>query len=152
MISSTLAGVAGEYFVAAELSRRGLVASISLRNTRGIDIQVSDSLAASSVTIQCKTSRANKKNWILRDTSEKYHSKTHFYIFVTLGDILTSPEYHIVPSKIVADYIRKSHKAWMKRLGKNGQPHKDSSMRRFADYEDAYLNRWDYLGFKLSEA
>ena len=33
-----VAGVAGEYFVAAELSRRGLIASISMRNTRGIDI------------------------------------------------------------------------------------------------------------------
>lgn len=35
-IPSLLAGVAGENFVAAELSRRGYVASISLRNTRGI--------------------------------------------------------------------------------------------------------------------
>jgi len=37
-IPSLLAGVAGEYFVAAELSRRGHIASVSLRNTRGIDI------------------------------------------------------------------------------------------------------------------
>jgi hypothetical protein len=33
-IPSVLAGVSGEYFVAAELSRRGYIASISLRNTR----------------------------------------------------------------------------------------------------------------------
>ena len=31
-------GIAGEYFVAAELSRRGFIASISMRNTRGIKI------------------------------------------------------------------------------------------------------------------
>ena len=37
-VSSILIGVAGEYFVAAELSRRGYVASITLRNTKGIDI------------------------------------------------------------------------------------------------------------------
>lgn len=36
--SSQIAGVAGEYFVAAELSRRGFIASITMRNTRGIDI------------------------------------------------------------------------------------------------------------------
>jgi len=36
--SSQLTGVAGEYFVAAELSRRGFIASITMRNTRGIDI------------------------------------------------------------------------------------------------------------------
>jgi hypothetical protein len=37
-IPPVLTGVAGEYFVAAELSRRGYIASISQRNTRGIDI------------------------------------------------------------------------------------------------------------------
>lgn len=41
-LSTGLSGVAGEYFVAAELSRRGYIASITLRNTRGIDILASD--------------------------------------------------------------------------------------------------------------
>ena len=35
-VSSILVGVAGEYFAAAELSRRGYIASITLRNTKGI--------------------------------------------------------------------------------------------------------------------
>jgi hypothetical protein len=33
--SSQLTGVAGEYFVAAELSRRGFIASITMRNSQG---------------------------------------------------------------------------------------------------------------------
>ena len=37
-LSKILSGVSGEYFVAAELSRRGYIASITLRNSRGIDI------------------------------------------------------------------------------------------------------------------
>jgi hypothetical protein len=36
--SPQLTGVAGEYFVAAELSRRGFIASITMRNSTGIDI------------------------------------------------------------------------------------------------------------------
>jgi hypothetical protein len=39
-LSKTLVGIAGEYFVAGELSRRGLIAAVTLRNTRGIDILV----------------------------------------------------------------------------------------------------------------
>ena len=35
---SQLTGIAGEYFVAAELSRWGFIASITMRNSRGIDI------------------------------------------------------------------------------------------------------------------
>ena len=46
-LSAGLTGVSGEYFVAGELSRRGYVASITLRNTRGIDILVSNSDAHS---------------------------------------------------------------------------------------------------------
>ena len=37
-LDPVLAGVSGEYFVAAELSKRGYIASITLRNTKGIDV------------------------------------------------------------------------------------------------------------------
>ena len=60
--TSLLAGIAGEYFVAAELSRRGFIASITLRNTRGIDIVVTNKDATKTVTIQCKTSRKKKRS------------------------------------------------------------------------------------------
>ena len=56
-LPSVLAGVAGEYFVAAELSRRGYIASISLRNTRGVDVLATNQDGSRSVTIQCKTSQ-----------------------------------------------------------------------------------------------
>jgi hypothetical protein len=36
--SSQLADVVGEYFVATELSCRGFIASITMRNSTGIDI------------------------------------------------------------------------------------------------------------------
>lgn len=36
-LPAILVGVSGEYFVAVELCRSGYVASITLRNTRGID-------------------------------------------------------------------------------------------------------------------
>src|ERR1051326_5408613 len=87
MIPSLLAGVAGEYFVAAELSRRGYIASISLRNTRGIDILVTNTAASRTVTIQCKTNQRGKKTWVLNEKCEGYHSPTHFYVFVALGSL-----------------------------------------------------------------
>src|SRR5215213_9434105 len=76
-IPSVLAGVAGEYFVAAELSRRGYIASISLRNTRGIDILATNQAASRSVTIQCKTNQTGYKKWILSDKGETFHASNH---------------------------------------------------------------------------
>jgi hypothetical protein len=79
-IPSVLAGVAGEYFVAAELSRRGYIASISLRNTRGIDIIATNKEASRSITIQCKTNQLTRKLWILNEKSENFVSDAHFYV------------------------------------------------------------------------
>jgi len=58
-LSTGLSGVAGEYFVAAELSRRGYVASLTLRNTRGIDILASNTDATRSVGIQVKANQVS---------------------------------------------------------------------------------------------
>ena len=46
----------------------------------------------------------------------------------------------------VADYIRKGHAAWLKGKKKDGQPCKDSTMRKFNDLAEQYLGRWDLLG------
>lgn len=145
-ISSSLAGVAGEYFVAAELSRRGYVASISLRNTRGIDILATNAEASRTITIQCKTNQTGKKQWVLGEQAEAFHSPTHFYIFVKLGSLDQRPAYYIVPSRIVAERIAADHKKWLSTVGRNGRPHKDNPVRRFRDLADEYLERWDLLG------
>ena len=54
--------------------------------------------------------------------------------------------YHIVPSKTVAATIKKSHGDWLKSPGRKGQAHKNTSMRKFTDKDDEYLERWDLLG------
>ncbi len=145
-IPPVLTGVAGEYFVAAELSRRGYIASISLRNTRGIDILATTQDSSRSVTIQCKTNQTTARKWLLNEKSERFESDSHVYIFVALGKLTTRPRFHIVPSKVVAERIRKGHRRWLETPGKKGQKHQDSNMRQFGDPQDEFLERWDLLG------
>jgi hypothetical protein len=144
--SPQLAGVAGEYFVAAELSRRGHVASISLRNTRGIDIIATNQTASRSVTIQCKTNQLGRKAWLLNEKSENFVRAGHFYVFVVLGGVLERPSYHIVPSRVVAKHISASHRQWRRKPRRDGLPHGDSTMRKFSDPNDDYLEKWNLLG------
>ena len=66
------------------------------------------------------------------------------YVLVSLNE-LEVPEYHIVPSKVVADKIKKDHANWLKTPGRNGKQHNDNSMRKFSDKEDKYLNNWEYM-------
>jgi hypothetical protein len=141
-----LAGVAGEYFVAAELTRRGYIASISLRNTRGIDILATNQAATKSFTIQCKTNQLTKSEWLLNEKSEAFVAKNHFYVFVALGDVNERPSYHIVPSAIVSESIHAFHTSWLNTPGKQGQKHVDNSMRKFIDPNNIYREQWDLLG------
>jgi len=142
--NSTIA-LAGEYFVAAELAKMGHIALITLRNTEAVDILASNANGTKSVSIQVKTQKGNAHNWPLNYKAEKISSPNLFYIFVTLGGINENPEYFIVPSRIVAKSITKSHADWLAKPGRKGQAHKDNPMRHFDDYE-SYRNKWELLG------
>lgn len=145
-LSAVLCGVSGEYYVAAELSARGYTASITLRNTRGIDIVCSNADASKSVAIQVKTRRHRAREWVLNQKVEDYYADNLFYVFVTLNDLEKAPDYFIVPSKTVARYIKTGHQQWLKTPGRLGAIHNDNPMRKFKDKEEKYLNRWDLLG------
>jgi hypothetical protein len=144
-ISKILSGVSGEYFVGAELSRRGYIASLTSKNTKGIDLLASNEDASITVGIQVKTNQGEVKSWLLNKSNEVHVSNTLFYVFVSLNGI-GMPDYHIVPSCVVAETISKEHAQWLKTPGKNGIMRNDTNMRAFTDKNNQYLNRWDMLG------
>jgi hypothetical protein len=144
-ISSILTGVSGEYFVAAELSRRGYISSVTLKNTKGIDILVANESATKTIGIQVKTSQGDNRAWILNEKAEEFYADNLFYVFVNLIGIGQLPEYYIVSSKTVADYVKRGHQKWLETPGKKGQAHSDSPMRKFKDEEQKYFNNWDTL-------
>ena len=140
-----LTGIAGEYFVAAELSRRGYVASITLRNTRGIDILASNADATKSVGIQVKTTKGKKAYWLLSQKAEADILENLFYAFVKLNGS-GAPEYFIVRRAEVANYVRENNKAWLAMPGKSGKPHRPNNIRVFRDPDNKYLDNWEVLG------
>lgn len=144
-ITGVLSGVAGEYLVAGELSRRGYIASITLRNTKGVDILASNATASRTVAIQVKTNQGNPKFWLLDKKVEDYHADNLFYVFVNLNNG-KAPDYFIAPSKIVADFAKKYHKKWISTPGRKGQQRKDTPLREFRDPKKEYLNKWELLG------
>lgn len=144
-LSTIQTGVSGEYFVAAELSRRGYVASLTLRNTRGIDILASNGQATKSVGIQVKTSQDTRPDWILNKKAEADLAENLFYVFVSLPSE-GQPEFYVVPRREVANYVRVSHQRWLHTPGRAGHQHRDTDMRKFQDPQGKYRNRWDLLG------
>ena len=145
-VSSILTGVSGEYFAAAELSRRGYISSITLRNTKGIDIVASNEVGSKTINIQVKTSSKTTKGWILNKKAEKMNDKNMFYIFVRLNEVDERPEFHIVPTSYVANKVKKGHQSWLDTPGRGGRKRKNTDMRKFEDNENEFLDKWELLG------
>ena len=146
VLENQLQGVAGEYFVAAELSLRGVLAAITLRNSRGVDIVASSADGARSVSIQVKTSSDAKPKWILNKKAETFSSRNHFYVFVALTGLGNRPDYYVVPSPVVAEYVTSTHREWLAGKKADGSPRKDSAIRNFSDPTRAYREAWHLLG------
>lgn len=145
-------GVAGEYFVAAELSLRGYLATVTLRNTRGIDIIASTKDGEKTVNIQVKTCNKRMPTWILNKKAETFYSDNHFYVFVILANLEDKPHYYVVPSSVVALTVRKSHAKWLEGVKVNGEARKDSNIRKFnlkpdSEYRDAWESLFEFESF-----
>lgn len=144
MSNNISTGNAGEYFVAGELERHGLSAAVPMSNTELFDILAFNRESHNQYAIQVKTSTSNKKEWILSKKNENIQGKNIYYVFVLLNG-LDNPEYHIVPSNVIAEEIKKTHQVWINTPGKKGQKHNDNDIRKFKDDKNTYLDKWDHL-------
>jgi hypothetical protein len=151
-LDNVLCGVAGEYFVAAELSRRGYIASITLRNTRGVDILASNRDATKSVAIQVKTNQRGESEWILNEKIEREETRADipenlFFVFVNLPPSGDPPSFHIASRREVARLARQGHETWLAQPGRSGRLHSvNNPIRKFKDLEGKYRDAWATLG------
>lgn len=123
-------GNSGEYFVAAELERRGFTAAVPMSNTKDFDILAINRTTYRQVALQVKTNHSSAKQWTLSKKNEDLIDDNIYYVFVSLNE-QDAPEYYIVESKLVAESVRVSHANWLNTPGKYGQPHNDTTMRKF---------------------
>lgn len=130
-------GNAGEYFIASVLSGHGFTTTITLGRAEAYDI-IAISPTGKTIKIQVKTSWAKTTAWRLGEKNEDVAADDFFYAFVSLNEMKGSPEYWIVPSKIIAPYIKELHKIWLNTPGKKGQAHNDNPGRAFTIIKNKY--------------
>ena len=91
-IQSSSTGLSGEYFVAAELLRRGYSVGITMGNAKAIDILAEKDKKQFIIQVKAIYKKKNVGWPMMKD---KVH-KDHFYVFVNLnGDKMAEPEYYI---------------------------------------------------------
>ncbi|MFA5779739.1 MAG: hypothetical protein WC947_06350 [Elusimicrobiota bacterium] len=152
---------ASQFFVAAELCRRGLVANVTLGNCPNVDILCTNKSATDFVHIQVKTFLPGSHTCMVGIKSEKIYNETFFWVIAGIPNPTQSSdfEYYIIPSKDMAKNMQEQHEVWVAKPGKNGRKHDASTKCRGLVLPpgknhngwkiDKYLNRWDLITNKI---
>ena len=87
------------YLVAAELSKRNLIVTVTSGNARAVDLLVA-SPTGKAFSIQVKGHSSNRNYWLLSRDYKKFVDKNLYYVFVNLNE--AEQEYYVLPSTLVA--------------------------------------------------
>ena len=113
---SQFVGVSGQYYVAYQLAKRLIHASITLGNAPSVDIIAAREDGLKSISIQVKTSQSAYRNnrygregceWDVGAGAVGKSSPNLWYAFVDLKSGSDSePDVYIVPSMWVAEFVK----------------------------------------------
>ena len=141
---------------------------MTLGPTKGVDILVSDPRTDRMFRLEVKTNHKKSSRsaggnsklfgkffsaWMMRDKHEQLKDPKLFYCFVNISSDTKQFRFFIVPSHVVADYVREENQLW---LGEKESRSKEATMRTFRIGTDAerypiqtptiekYENNWDF--------
>ncbi|OGW90919.1 MAG: hypothetical protein A3D28_06510 [Omnitrophica bacterium RIFCSPHIGHO2_02_FULL_63_14] len=127
-------GMRGVFLVAAELAGRGFVVCPTSRSAFGADLLVTALDCRRAFSVQIKTNATSGSFWLLNKHAKRLTSPSHVYVFVNLSKNGRSPEYYVVPSRVVAKYMYTQRRP-------------SSTWYSFArDEAKRYRNRWNIFG------
>lgn len=149
--SKQLRGFASQFFVAGELSRRGVVTVITNGNCPNTDILCSNVEGNRFVHVQVKTFIPGKKTCQVGAKAEKDFGESFFWVLSGIPEANGAGEftYYIVPSKDMAKNVQETHRQWSEAPGKKGQARNaDTTVRTVNLPPTACINGWDLSPYK----
>jgi hypothetical protein len=153
--SNNLVGTAGEYFVCAELCRRGFLALLTPKNNPLFDVIASTQDGSKTVSIQVKTrSIQNKQGWKLgKDITVKKNNPELFVVLVNL-EKEGLPEFYIYEYDSLADVVNKNYSTYLAKPKRDGSNRKDVGFRwhdtnLFSGDDHSRKNNWKPIEEKL---
>jgi hypothetical protein len=155
-LQSTNIGIAGEFYVLAQLAQRNFVAALTLANTKGVDILVSNATLQRLFKLEVKTTDCKTKReslfgaspfftWTMSEKHEQLDDPNLVFCFVTLRGESLLPRFFLVPSSYVSQYVREQHRYWLRTRVRQVA---NTTMRRFRIDENDRLgfeNNWGLL-------
>ena len=160
---SATRGNASQFFVAGELCRRGIIASITLGNTPNVDVLCSNKAEAKFVHVQVKTFVPGAKSVLVGRKASVDRGPNFVWVLAGIPCADHPSEafvYYVIPSPAMAAFAKEEHGRWLATPGRNGRPHQDNSavavsLSSATPMPDGtistYLNKWSYITDLLTE-
>jgi hypothetical protein len=111
--------MAGEHFVAAELLRRGLAASVTMGNAKRADVVVMNQSATKVLVVEVKSSPHDR--WIVGSAPPVASEQP--WVFVHIAPDGSSPRYFVLTAAELNSVLGPGHRAYCERYEtKHGKP------------------------------
>ena len=152
-ISNNMIGIAGEYYVCAELCRRNILALITPKNNPLFDIVASDPAGIRTVSIQVKTmSMRQNQGWKLGMDICKKRSNPHLFVVLVNMKNTGTNDYYIYEYDVLSEKVSQVYNEYINTPKQDMTQRKDVSFRwfdfrNFTPDDRGRLNKWDILGF-----
>ena len=149
-----LIGNAGEYYVMAELLKRGIIAALAPRNAPSFDILATRKNQTVKIRVKTKSQEypiwqysAKKDGRIFRDLSKH----RDFTVLVDLAMATKDLKFYIVSTYRINKWLNKDFEDWVNTPGKNNRPHnpenkkRNLSQEKYAQELGKCLDKWEKL-------
>ena len=166
-LNNNSVALAGEFAVLSQLALQGYDANLTLGRTKSVDILVSHPKTGKMFKLEVKTNYRSSRSaggssklfgnyvssWIMNEKHEIIRDPSLFYCFVNIAKDGHAFRFFIVPSTVVAEYVKGQHKLWLDAKDTHSRKNKMRTFRVCKKGEkcplptptiEEYENNWEF--------
>ena len=150
-----LIGNAGEYYVMAELLKRGVIAGLAPRNAPAFDILATKSEKMARIRVKTKSEAIDVWQYSIKKDGKNIfrdiQDKEDFSVLVHLAEDVKNVRYFIVPTRTINNWLIKDFDDYINTPGVGGKLHSKDNPKRTLSYKnhakrlEGFENNWDGL-------
>ena len=150
----TLIGNAGEYYVMAELLKRGIIAALAPRNAPGFDILATNPEKTVRIRVKTKSEEYDAWQWVSKKDGSIFRfmqDDEDFTVLVDLAEDVKNVRYFIIPTKVLNNWLFRDFNEWLSAPGMGGRKHSTDNTKKNLSYKKNieglkdYENNWGGL-------
>lgn len=149
-----LIGNAGEYYVVAELLKRGIIATLAPRNAPSFDILAIRENHTVRIRVKTKSQEYSVWQWAVKKDGSIFRDLSKdgdFTILVDLAMKTKDLEFYVMPTHQIDTWLKADFEKWTRTPGRNNRPHNPENKKRNLGQKEhvyelsKYLNQWEKL-------